>query len=87
MTFSIDIGMVFVLIVYGQLEIFKSVIVNYYYATARKASIPSTEDKETAKMMTGTEMTGSTAKVECEPFETVNSKGQLITLNHRYFYF
>lgn len=73
------------LIVNGELEIVKSANGNFY-ATSRKASIPSTVDKETAKMMLGKELNGSIAKEECEPYETVNSDGELVTLNHRYTY-
>jgi len=70
----------------GELEIVKSANGNFY-ATARKASIPSTVEKETAKMIIGKELPGTIEKEECEPYETVNSDGEVVTLNHRYSYF
>jgi len=72
------------LIVQSDLEIVKSVSGNFY-ANARKASIPSTLEKEAAQMMVGKELPGTIKKQECELYETTNSDGELITLDYRYF--
>ena len=56
------------------------------YVAAHRASIPCTLDFDTAKMMIGKELPGTIEKVECEPFEQVNSDGEIVHFNHRYSY-
>lgn len=73
------------LIVQNELEICTSKSGNVYVA-ARRASIPSTLEMKTAKMLIGKTLPGFIEKVECEPYETANSDGELIVLNHRYSY-
>lgn len=73
------------LIVQNDLEIVTSSHGNVY-VTARKASIPSTLDYDTARTLIGKELPGTIEKVVCPPFETVNADGEIIHLSHRYQY-
>ena len=73
------------LIVQSELELVKSKKGNIY-CKARKASIPSTLEFEIAKMQIGKELPGYIEKVKCQPFETVDAEGEIVTLNHRYQY-
>ncbi len=73
------------LIVQGDLEIVKSES-GSLYASARKASLPSTLTLEGAKQLIGKEISGEVKKVECKPYEHVNSDGEIVYLNHRYVY-
>ncbi len=77
----------FVLEVQGGIEMVKSQQTNNFYATAKKAFIPSTFDELTCRGLIGTQMQGSIQKVECEPYEyTVQETGEVLLLNHRYTY-
>lgn len=73
------------LIVQSDLEIVQSSNGNFY-ANARKASIPSTLEFDTAKMQVGKELPGAIEKVECPVYEYVNSDGELVNSHHRYSY-
>ena len=74
------------LIVQSEIQMVTSANGNIY-ATARKASVPSTmESLEIARMLIGKELPGGIEKVECAPYETANADGELVTLNHRYTY-
>ncbi len=56
-----------------------------YYATAKKASISSTFDEETAIELVGKEIPGRIEKVDCLEYEyTIASTGETIMLSHRY---
>lgn len=77
----------FVLTVQGGIEMVKSQITGDFYATARKASIPSTFDEATCKALIGTDMPGQVIKQRCEPYEyTIKETGEIIELSHRYVY-
>ena len=77
----------FVLEVSGGIEMVLSKTTNQFYATAKKAFLSSTFDEETCKALIGTDLAGSVAKQECDPYEyTVKDTGEVITLNHRYVY-
>ena len=57
------------------------------YATARKCSIPSTFDENSCKAIIGQEIPGNIQTVPCEPYEyTVESTGEIVTLEHRWQY-
>lgn len=73
------------LIVQNELVLVTSKSGNVYVA-AHRASIPCTFDFDTAKMMIGKELPGTIEKVECEPFEKVNTDGEIVHFNHRYSY-
>ena len=73
------------LIVQNELVLVTSKSGNVYVA-AHRVSIPCTLDYDTAKMMIGKELPGTIEKVECAAFETVNSDGEMVHLNHRYSY-
>lgn len=77
----------FVLEVQGGIELVQSQKTKQFYATAKKAYIPSTFDEITCTALIGTQMPGEIEKVDCDPFEyTVQETGEVITLNHRYQY-
>ena len=73
------------LIVQNEIELVTSRFGNVY-AAARRASIPSTLDFDTAKMLIGKELPGTIEKVECEPYEAANGDGELTIFNHRWQY-
>jgi hypothetical protein len=71
----------------GDFEMVQSQNTGRFYATVRKCSIPCTLGLEEAKAFIGKEMPGAIQKLECEPYEyTVESTGEVITLNHRWEY-
>ncbi len=77
----------FVLEVQGGIEMVQSKATSNFYATAKKAYLPSTFDALTCQALIGTQMPGSIEKEACEPYEyTVKETGEIITLNHRYSY-
>lgn len=77
----------FVLTIQNGIEMVKSKKTGNYYATARKASIPSTFDEETCKALIGSDMPGMVIKQQCKPYEyTIKETGETIELSHRYTY-
>lgn len=77
----------FTLTVQSGIEMIRSKTSGQFYATAKKASIPSTFDELTCKALLGSEMPGKIAKDVCEPYEyTVKETGEVIILSHRYVY-
>lgn len=77
----------FVLEAQGGIEMAQSKTSGNFYATARKAYIPSTFDELTCKALIGTQIPGEIIKEECEPYEYVNKEsGEVITLFHRFVY-
>ncbi len=77
----------FALILQGGLELVKSQQSGRYYATAKKASLPSTFSEEMCKTLIGQQLPGSIMKVECEPYEfAVPETGEIVTLSHRWEY-
>lgn len=77
----------FVLELQGGIELVQSQKTGQFYATAKKAYIPSTFDQLTCQALIGTQMSGSIEKEECEPYEyTVQETGEVIVLAHRYQY-
>lgn len=75
------------LIVQGGLQLVKSKETGMYYATAKKASIPSTFDELTCQSLIGQEIDGTIERVECEPYEITNEEtGEVLELSHRWIY-
>ena len=75
------------LIVQGGIELVKSKETGLFYATAKKASIPSTFDDKTCESLIGQELDGSVQKVECEPYEFTNEEtGEVMELSHRWVF-
>src|ERR1022692_3127843 len=71
----------------GDVEMVQSMETGNFYATVRKASIPSTFIEETAKGLIGTKLPGVIKRVESEPYNyTVEQTGEVIKLMHRYVY-
>ena len=77
----------FLLELQGGIEMVKSKETNQFYATAKKAFITSTFDKETCKALVGTEMPGRIEKQEVEPYTyVVKETGEELVLMHRWVY-
>lgn len=75
------------LIVQGGLTLVKSKESGMYYATAKKASIPTTFDEETCKSLIGEELEGSIEKVESEPYQVINEEtGEVLEFDYRWVY-
>ncbi|CAL1517828.1 hypothetical protein [Chitinophaga sp. MM2321] len=69
------------------IEMIQSQQTGKFYATAKKSSIPSTFDESTAKMLIGTQMSGTIERIECDPYDyTVQQTGEVISLAHTYSY-
>jgi len=76
-----------VLIVRGGLELVKSKETGMFYATSKKAGIPSTFDEKTCKNLIGQEIEGSIQRIECEPYEITNEEtGEVLELRHRWVF-
>ena|ERR1700752_2970224 len=73
------------LIVTGGLEMIKSQT-GKFYATTRKASVPSTLNLQIAKQMIGTKMNGNIIKKPCDPYIYKTSNGEEVELNFTYEY-
>ncbi|MFV0180528.1 hypothetical protein OBK28_13300 [Empedobacter falsenii] len=77
----------FVLEVQGGLEMVKSEKTASFYATIKKAFIPSTFDENTCQAIIGTQIPGSIEKVETEPYEyTIKETGEVIKIKHKFEY-
>lgn len=57
-----------------------------FYATTRKASVPSTLSLDLAKKMVGQKMNGQIIKKPCEPYMYTTDKGEEIELDFTYEY-
>lgn len=77
----------FVLELQGGIEMTQSKTTGMFYATAKKAIIPSTFDEVTCQGLIGTQIPGSIEKQDCEPYEyVVQETGEEIILSHRWVY-
>lgn len=75
------------LILQGDLEMVQSKTSGKFYATARRCSITSTFDEQTAMQLVGKQLPGAIIKEECEPFDyTIPETGEEISLSYRYVY-
>ncbi|MEN8123331.1 MAG: hypothetical protein ABFS35_23540 [Bacteroidota bacterium] len=75
------------LIVQGGIELVKSKETGLFYATAKKASIPSTFDEKTCESLIGQELEGTVQRVDCEPYEITNEEtGEVMELSHRWVF-
>jgi hypothetical protein len=71
----------------GELEMVQSSETNKFYATARRCSITSTFDEETAKTLIGKTFPGRIVRVQSDPYEyTIKETGEVIKLAHSYQY-
>lgn len=77
----------YALILEGDIEMVQSDQTGKFYATAKRASMPSTFDEATCQKLIGKQMPGDIQKVSCEPYEfTIPDTGEVIMLRHRYEY-
>lgn len=82
-----DATFFYVLEIQGGVEMVKSKETGNFYATVKKANVPSTFDEETCKALVGSEMPGKIIKEECEPYDyVVKETGEEIILYHRWVY-
>lgn len=77
----------FALVLQGGIELVKSKQTDRFYATVKKASIPSTFDEATCKASIGQQFPGTVQKQSCEPYTyTVKETGEMLELNYRWAY-
>lgn len=77
----------FVLELQGGIEMVKSKQTGKFYATAKKAFIPSTFDEHTCMNLIGSQMPGQIIKEQCEPYDyVIKETGEEITLHHSWVY-
>jgi hypothetical protein len=82
-----DGSVFFVLILQGGIELVKSKQTDRFYATVKKASIPSTFDETTCKASIGQQFPGSIQKQSCDPYNfTVQETGEMLELSYRWTY-
>ena len=75
------------LIVQGGIELVKSRESGMMYATAKKASIPSTFSEKTCESLIGQELDGSVQKAECAPYTFTNEEtGEVMELDYRWVF-
>ncbi len=76
-----------VLEVQGGLEIVQSQSTGSYYATTKKAYIPTTFDQVMCQSFVGKEIEGTIVKEECENYlYVVKETGEELILNHRWVF-
>ena len=77
----------FALILAGDIEMIQSQTTGRFYATARRASIPSTFNETVCESLIGKQLPGTIVKVDAEAYEfTLPETGEIISLTHRYEY-
>ena len=78
----------YVLEIQGGMDLVKSKETGMYYATAKRAYLPTTFDEQTCVALLGTQISGTIEKVECIPYEyIVKETGETIYLTHKWVYF
>ena len=70
----------------GGLEIQQSQTSGAFYITTRRCFIPSTLEENFTKMIIGEKIEGDVVRVEAEPYEFVNKRGEIMLLQHSYAY-
>jgi hypothetical protein len=76
-----------VLILQGDMELVKSQTTGNFYATAKKCTITSTFNENTAAALIGKEIPGKIIKQDCEPYEfIVPETAEVLELSHRWVY-
>ena len=82
-----DKGTFMTLELLGDIELIQSQNSGRFYATARRCSISTTFDHETAKNFIGQSLPGAIGRVPCEPYSyKLPESGETITLSHTYSY-
>jgi len=71
----------------GDVELVQSMETRRFYATARRCSISSTFDENSAKAAIGTTMPGRIVRQNCDEYEyAIPESGEIIKLAHRWEY-
>ena len=71
----------------GDPEFVQSMQTGRFYLTAKRCSVTSTFDEQTAKSLIGTKLPGSVVRVQCDNYDyTVPETGEIISLAHSYEY-
>ena len=77
----------YVLEVHGGIELVKSQSTGNYYATSKKAYIPTTFNEILCQSLIGQELEGSIVRQECKPYSyVVKDTGEELTLRHRWVF-
>jgi hypothetical protein len=71
----------------GDPEFVQSMRTGRFYLTAKRCSVTSTFNEETAKSLIGTKLPGTIVRVQCDNYDyTVPETGEIISLAHSYEY-
>lgn len=71
----------------GDLEMVQSTETGRFYATAKRCSVTSTFNEDTAKLLIGKSMPGRIIRVQTDSYEyTIKETGEVIRLAHSYEY-
>ncbi len=71
----------------GDAEFIQSSKTGKFYLTAKRVTISSTFDLQTAQNLIGNKMPGEIKRVQCEPYNyTIPSTGEVVSLAHTYTY-
>jgi len=77
----------YLLEVQGGIEMVLSKATGQYYATAKKATVPTTFNEETCKALVGSQMPGKVSKITTDPYQyVIKESGETISLEHKYIY-
>lgn len=78
----------FALTLQGGIDMVLSKETGRYYATAKRATVPSTFDEQTCKSLVGEKIPGVVVKEACDPYSyTVRETGEIIELSHHWVYY
>ena len=75
------------LVIQSGIEMVKSSKTAQYYATVRRANVPTTFDEQTCMAMIGEKISGQIVKVKCEEYDYTNpDSGEVVKMNYRWNY-
>jgi len=74
------------LIVQGDIVPLQSMTTGKFYLSAKKASVATTFDEDTARGLIGTQIPGKIERVQTDPYDLVVEGGEVLTLNYRFEY-
>ena len=75
------------LVIQSGIEMVKSQKTGQYYATVRRAYVPTTFDEATCTAMIGEKIPGQITKVKCEEYDYTNpDTGEVVKMNYKWEY-
>lgn len=77
----------YVLQIEGGIDLVQSQTTGNYYATSKRAFIPTTFGEGMCSKLIGKELAGHIVKQECDPYEyTVKDTGEVLILEHKWMF-